>query len=257
VNPFVSVIIPTSDNLAMISQVVPGVLEHTRHPFELIVIDNASQDPAVQEYLDGLSGTSAVRIVRMPENRYYWPAINEGIRHCDPACAFVLALNDDCVILGSSWVERLLSFFAGDASIGFVGDLMMEGEFPPLQGVVDGYCTMFQREIFEIVGLFDERNPFWWGFVDFQLRALRKGFRGTDVKQSGDQHDHIVGIVLHLRGQTVGPLRRDMKPALRKKLFGGLFAKVAVLARNGYPRHAVGMLIRQSSAKVRQWLGSA
>ena len=229
----------------MIRQVVQGILHYTRSPFELVVLDNDSSLPEVVAYLADISTIPGVRVVRMPVNRYYWPAINEGIRQCDPSCSFVVALNDDCVILGPSWVERLLSASQADPRVGFVGDLMTNEPFPPLPGIVDGYCAMFRREVFETVGMFNEGKPFWWGFVDFQLRAFGKGVVGRDVKRPGDCHDHLKGIVHHLRGRTLAGVQSAMDGRQKRLLFGSTLTPAIMLAGKGYYGPAALMLMRR------------
>jgi len=243
---FVSILVPTHDNPEMIRQVVPGVLENTRIPFELIVLDNASHLPEVVSYLEEIATLPHVQVVRLPENRFYWPAINDGLRHCDKTCSWVVALNDDCIILGPSWIERLIASFADRREIGFVGDLMSDSLFPPLPPLVDGYCTMFRREIFDALGEFDERYPFWWGFADFQLRARRRGIRGGDIKHAGDRHHFIAGVVHHLRGRTLAGIQERMTHADTKRLFGGRFTKARLLLKNGYYGHSVKMLVNQA-----------
>lgn len=244
--PFVSVLVPTHDNLEMIRQVVPGVLENTRPPSELIILDNASRQAEVVSYLEELSTKPGVKVIRLPENRFYWPAINVGLRHCDPSCSLVIALNDDCVILGSSWIDRLRAAFAGRTDVGFVGDLMSETLFPYLPPLVDGYCTMFRREIFDTLGGFDERYPFWWGFADFQVRAWRRGLRGGDIKAAGDRHHEIAGIVHHLRGRTLTGIERRLTTGEKRRLFGDGLTKARILIRHGYYGPALALLARQA-----------
>jgi glycosyltransferase involved in cell wall biosynthesis len=248
--PFVSILVPTHDNPEMIRQVVPGVLENTRLPFELIVLDNASCLPEVVSYLEEIATLPHVKVVRCPENRFYWPAINDGLRHCERSCSWLVALNDDCVILGPSWIERLIASFDDRREVGFVGDLMSDSLFPSLPPLVDGYCTMFRREIFDMLGVFDERYPFWWGFADFQIRARRRGIRGGDIKHAGDRHHFIAGVVHHLRGRTLAGIQERMTPADQKRLFGDSFTKARVLLKNGYYGHAAKLLVNQAVTAI-------
>lgn len=243
--PFVSILVPTRDNPEMIRQVVAGVLAHARAPFELIILDNASRDPEVAGVLDGLAGDPRVKVVRFPENRFYWGAIGDGLRRCDPACSFVVALNDDCVILGSAWIDRLIAAFSDCPEVGFVGDLMDAPLFPTLPPLVDGHTAMFRRGVFDAIGGFDERYPFWWGFADFQLRAWKRGILGADIKRPGDRPHHIEGVVHHLRGRTLSGIERTMNATDRKRVFGDGWTKARILAANGYRWAALAQLVRQ------------
>ena len=242
---FVSILVPTHDNPEMLRQVVVGVLENTRVPFELIVLDNASSLPEVVSYLEEIATLPNVKVIHLPENRFYWSAINDGLRHCDQTCSWLVTLNDDCVILGPSWIERLISSFADRREVGFVGDLMSDSLFPPLPPLVDGYCTMFRRRIFDTLGEFDARYPFWWGFADFQLRARKRGILGADIKLAGDRHHFIAGVVHHLRGRTLAGIQPRMTPVDRNKLFGNSFTKARLLVKHGFYGHAMKLLIKQ------------
>lgn len=250
VPPFVSILVPTRDNPELLRQVVRGVLANTRPPFELVVLDNASTHPDVTGLLAEISNDPRVKVVRFPENRFYWLAINEGLRRCDRACSLVVALNDDCVILGPTWIERLEESFGGRTDVGFVGDLMSDTLFPTLHPLVDGYCAMFRREVFDVLGGFDERFPFWWGFADFQLRAWKRGIRGGDIKRPGDGHHLVAGVVRHLRGQTLSGVEKRLSTAERKRVFGDALTKARLLARNGYYRQALALLMRQATGRA-------
>ncbi len=248
--PFVTIIVPTRDNPAMLRQVVDGILRHSAPPFELVIVDNASSAAEARALLDEIARAPAVTVLRMATNRFYWPAINAGIRAADAACAYVVALNDDVVIQGPRWLPRLLEAFDDDATIGFVGDRGPADALPPLAGVVDGYCAAFRRDLFARVGLFDERRPFYWGFVDWQLRAYRLGYRGADVKASGDTTDRIAGVVHHLRGGTIKAVDASLDRRTRRTLFGSRWSPAILLLRNGFYAHAVRAALatwRQSS----------
>jgi glycosyltransferase involved in cell wall biosynthesis len=257
VNPFVTIVIPTHDNLDMIRQVTAGIVAHTREPFEMIIVDNASSKPEVLGFLGEVSGYPCARVLHLPVNRFYWPAINAGIGLASPASEYVLALNDDIVIEGPSWLERLLDTFDGRSEVGYVGDFQPASFFPPLGGVTDGYCTLFRRRLFDEVGLFDEKRPFYWGFVDFQLRAHRRGFTTRDIKKAGDTTDHISEVVTHLRGRTLEAIRNDLSPNQKSVLFGSGWTPVELLMANGYYVEAAALAMVLSTRNLRGALARA
>ena len=248
--PFVTIVVPTRDNLAMIRQVTAGILAYTVPPFEIVIVDNASTDPEVTAFLAVIATAPAVRVMRMPTNVYYWPAINVGIRAAAAAAEYVLALNDDVLIQGSDWLPRLLAAFADDPAVGYVGDLQAIDGCPRLGEVVDGYCALFRRRLFDDVGLFDEHWPFFWGFVDFQLRARRRGYRGRDIKASGDATDRIEGVVYHLRGRTLAQVRGGLDRRTQHRLFGSPWTPARVLWRNGYYRDAVASAVAVGRGRI-------
>jgi len=230
----VTIIVPTRDNLEMIRQVTTSVIEMSSLPFELIIIDNASTQSKVVAFLEEAGRTQHVRVLRMTENRYYWPAINAGVRASNPSSRYFLALNDDIIVLDKHWLQRLIDVVESSPQIGYVGDQRPDPSFRPLGGWVDGYCAMFRREMFDTVGLFNEARPFNWGFVDFQLRAYKHGYRGADIKRPGDVRDHIAGVVRHLRGRTIGPITEQLSRDDRLLLLGTRWRPFQLLLEHGF-----------------------
>ncbi len=250
---FVTIIVPTCDNLEMIRQVTTSVLEMSSPPFELIIIDNASTKPEVVAYLKEAGRNEHVRVLRMMENRYYWPAINAGVRASSPSTQYYLALNDDIIVLDKHWLQRLIEVVESSPQVGYVGDQRPDPSFQPLGGWVDGYCAMFRREVFDTVGLFNEARPFNWGFVDFQLRAFKHGFRGADIKRPGDVHDHIAGVVRHLRGRTIGPIMGQLNNEERSRLLGSRWRPFQLLVEHGFYWAAFRLVLDwQFTSRVRR-----
>src|SRR4029077_18233042 len=55
--PLVTIIIPTRNRLDLLQPCVRAVLERTQyHPYELLIIDNESDDPQTLDFLDSLPG---------------------------------------------------------------------------------------------------------------------------------------------------------------------------------------------------------
>jgi GT2 family glycosyltransferase len=230
----VTIVIPTWDNPEMIRQVTENIFRLSTLPFEIIIVDNASRTNDSLEFLDAATRRAGIRVLRMAENRYYWPAINEGIRAAARSTEYILALNDDIIVLGDQWLQRLIRRIEDDPSVGFAGDFHSQPAFQPLGGWIDGYCALFRRRIFDEVGLFDEDRPFHWGFVDFQLRAFKRGYRGVDIKGAGDVTDHIDGIVHHLRGRTLKAVRDSYNEKERSRLLGSKWTPARLLLQHGF-----------------------
>lgn len=253
---FTTIVIPTRDNAELVTNAVESILRLTSVPFEVIVVDNASTRAESREAFDRLSEDPRVRVLCLDSNRFYWPAVNAGVRCASPLFRHVLALNDDCIVLGPRWIQSLLAVLEEAPEIGFAGDLRPDAEFRPLGGWVDGYCVLFRREVLEKVGPFDERHPFNWGFVDFQLRAYRMGYRGADIKKPGDARDEIRDVVRHLRGRTIDPLRPLLSDSERTRLLGSPWTPARLLARHGFYREALGLAGKVARSHVSRALHS-
>jgi len=99
--PRVSVIIPTWNGADLLEACLASLREQTFGDFETIVVDNGSTD-ATLAMLD--ARFPAVRQVRLPENRGFAPAVNDGIR---AARGEILVLLNNDVVVTPGWLEGL------------------------------------------------------------------------------------------------------------------------------------------------------
>jgi glycosyltransferase involved in cell wall biosynthesis len=76
-DPLVSVILPTYNRAATLSQAIESVLSQTHESFELLVIDDGSTD-STPRVLAG-HGDSRIRVLEQPENRGVAAARNRGL----------------------------------------------------------------------------------------------------------------------------------------------------------------------------------
>ena len=79
-NPLVSVIMPTYNRQTIIKKAIDSVLNQTYSNFELIIIDDASEDDTV-EYLKTNFDDERIRIICNAENRRCSGARNVGLRN--------------------------------------------------------------------------------------------------------------------------------------------------------------------------------
>ncbi|MFO7728630.1 MAG: glycosyltransferase, partial [Desulfonatronovibrio sp.] len=78
--PIASIIIPVFNNLDFTRRCLKKIIEHgSRHTFEIIVVDNGSQD-GTKEFLRELTGKKVVRAIFNEENQGFARACNQGAR---------------------------------------------------------------------------------------------------------------------------------------------------------------------------------
>ena len=116
--PRVSIIIVTYNNLLFTRMCLATVLGHTIHvSYELIVVDNASDD-GTREYLREVAGRNPhVRVAFNEENRGFAAANNQGLAL---ARGNVLVLLNNDVLAPPGWLAGLVAHL-DDATIGCVG----------------------------------------------------------------------------------------------------------------------------------------
>lgn len=128
--PLVSIIIPTRNALPLLQRCVDGILEKTTYPkYEIIVMDNGSDDPATLDYLRTLSDGShrllqprhTARVVRH-DGPFNYSAINNlGVR--EARGEIVGLLNNDLEVINPDWLEEMASQ-ALRPEIGCVGAML-------------------------------------------------------------------------------------------------------------------------------------
>jgi O-antigen biosynthesis protein len=159
-------------------------LQATRGPFELCVVDNASDEETV-DYLDRLARSVPLRYLRNDENLGLIRALNQGAHLAtgDLLCF----LHNDTELRDPRWLERLQGAVASTARIGLAGlygvqRIRRDGRYvgrtivhclegaPTIRGpraevaVVDGVCLFLARDVLNAVGGFDEGYGFFHGY---------------------------------------------------------------------------------------------
>ncbi len=175
---------------------------------EVIVIDDASPDPALSAYLREVEAQGQIRLIAHAQNRGFVASVNEGMRlHADRD---VVLLNSDTQVAGD-WLDRLaacaareplagtLTPFSNNATICSYPRICEINRLPDGHTTTTldrrfaqanagrsveiptavGFCMFIGRACLGKVGFFDEA-AFGRGYgeeVDFCMKARRAGFR--------------------------------------------------------------------------------
>ena len=209
----ISIIIPSKDNPDLLSRCVHSVMECTLVPYELIIVDNGSNEEnrkKTQQLVDEINAgdMSAVYLYhKMPFNM-------SRMNNMGAACAngeMLMFLHDDVVVRRKGWLSHL----SEKAKLPYVGAVGMKLLYPDSNviqhaGIVSvedgpvyklqyrrndetwyygfnkgvrnvlalsGACIMIRRDVFGEVGGFDEENfPDCFSNVDFCYRVFEKGY---------------------------------------------------------------------------------
>lgn len=178
--------------------------------FELVVVDDATPEPAIAAYLDDLANRSSITLLRNDRNLGFVGSANRGMSvHPDRD---VVLLNSDTEV-ANDWLDRLHRCAYSQPDIGIVTPFSNNaticsypfdgwcGGVPGTLGLsaldsliaacnagrsVDiptavGFCMLIRRACIDRVGLFDE-DRFGRGYGeenDFSLRAAIAGWRSV------------------------------------------------------------------------------
>ena len=204
--PLVSVIIPMRDNVELLKQCVASLTTSTDYaPFELVIVDNGSKEPATHEFLRTLDA----RVARDDGPFNFSRLINRGAAVASGEV--LVLLNNDIEAENPDWLREMVSHAvrpqngAVGARLWFPdGTLQHAGVITGLGGVAGhgfrrfarghhGYfdslclqqnctavtaaCLAVRKELFDSLGGFDEEHlAINFNDVDFCLRVIERGF---------------------------------------------------------------------------------
>ncbi|MDY0073459.1 MAG: glycosyltransferase [Thauera sp.] len=237
----IDVIIPVYRGYALTRSCIESVLANRqRTPFELVVIDDCSPEPALSTWLQETAASGQFTLLRNEHNRGFVATVNRGMA-LHPERDVVL-LNSDAEV-ANDWLDRLwrcayraadiatVTPFSNNATICSYPNFAHGSELLPHWPVaaldalcarhnagasVDiptavGFCMYIRRASLQAVGLFDE-NAFGKGYGeenDFCLRASAAGWRHLLAA------DCFVG---HIGSVSFGDERHALQQAASKVL---------------------------------------
>ncbi|WP_298344873.1 glycosyltransferase family 2 protein [Ferrimicrobium sp.] len=208
-SPKVSIIIPTHNGLADLQACVDSLGTTTYPNYEVIIVNNRSDDPATLSYLENLTQLPRHRVIDYPYAFNYSDLHNTVVNQL--ATDYLCLLNNDTEVQRADWLEALLGY-AQRPGTGAVGAKLLYPDgtvqhagvitgvrglaghaFRYLPGDQDGYqgranvphalsvvtaaCLMISADLWHEVGGMAEELPIAFNDVDLCLRLREKGYR--------------------------------------------------------------------------------
>jgi GT2 family glycosyltransferase/glycosyltransferase involved in cell wall biosynthesis len=209
--PLVSLIIPTRNGLDLLRQCITSIQKKTTYlNYEIIIVDNGSDDPAALDYFKFLAKEQNIRILRIDMPFNYSALNNAAVK---VARGDLIALvNNDIEVISPDWLNELVSHalregvgavgarlwfpddtlqhggvvlglggVAGHAHMGITRDqLGYQGRASLTQtlSTVTAACLVIKKSIFKAVGGLNEQDlAVAFNDVDFCLRVAEAGYR--------------------------------------------------------------------------------
>ncbi len=212
--PNVSVVIPNWNGECLLPACLTSLRSQSFEDFEVILVDNGSTDRSVEV---AQAQIPDLRVIQFPENRGFSRAVNEGIR---AARGQHIALLNSDVELDPEWLQALTKTLDSHPEIMACASKMVnardrrfldgvgigclaggigypigsherdEGQYAyPFEvlGPSAG-AALYRRELFQIVGLFDEQFFAYHEDVDLCLQAQWAGLRCLYVPSAVAYH---------------------------------------------------------------------
>lgn len=229
----VSIIIPTHNHGAVLKRMLDSLWQNTTYPnYEIIIVDNDSQEEETLRLYDELEKDVRIRILRRSDDFNYSRYNNAGASIARGQ--ILLFLNNDMEITHPDWLDELI-IWAERPEVGVVGARLMYpngriqhagvviglvgsaghvfiGEHPDIftphgsplwyrnMLAVTGACMAMRREVYDEMGGFDEAYQLTFSDITFCLKAI--------------EHDYQVvynpfACLVHHEGGTRGDLIPD------------------------------------------------
>jgi GT2 family glycosyltransferase len=115
----VSIVIPTRDGHDLLRRCIESVRRRSSYPrYEIMVVDNQSSDPAALAYLDELSRTPGVAVLRH-DQPFNFSALN-NFAALKARGEVLCLLNNDTEVISPDWLEEMVGHL-GQKQVGVVG----------------------------------------------------------------------------------------------------------------------------------------
>ncbi|MGI6093641.1 MAG: glycosyltransferase [Negativicutes bacterium] len=208
--PSVSIIIPNKNNYRVLKKCLESLKKTTYKNYEVIVIDNQSDDRETLEYLN----TIPYKVLKFenPNGKFSFSALNNwAVRQVNSK--YVLFLNNDTEVISPDWLSQMVGYL-GIEGVGAVGaKLSFPDERIQHAGIIHGLyggmagpafrllpswhggylsylnvarnylavtaaCMLTDRKLFLSIGGFDESDfAVAYNDVDYCYRLHEKGYR--------------------------------------------------------------------------------
>ncbi|MFA7238508.1 MAG: glycosyltransferase [Sulfuricellaceae bacterium] len=211
--PLVSLIIPTHNGLHLIKQCIESILAKTTYQnYEILVVDNNSDDPNTLAYFASLAENNRIRVLR-DERPFNYSALNNAAVQ-QARGEYVGLINNDIEVIAPEWLDEMMGL-AIQLGVGAVGaclwypnDTLQHGgcitgiggvaghshkylprghfgyfaraQLIQTLSVVTAACLVIKKCTFQEVGGLDEKNlKVAFNDIDFCLRVREAGYRNV------------------------------------------------------------------------------
>jgi glycosyltransferase involved in cell wall biosynthesis len=250
----VTIIIPTRNHRTSLETCLNSLLQKTEyHNFEILIVDNGSDEPETLAYLRSITADSRVRVIRDDGPFNFSRLNNRAVRYANGE--FVLLLNNDVEVINPDWLDEML-FYARRPGVGVVGARLWyrderlqhagvilgvggvaghafsryprgKGGYAGLAALVQnrsavtGACLLTRRSIYQAVGGLDEAGlSVAFNDVDYCLKVLKSGRRIVWTPFAELYHDESLSRGFEDTPEKI--LRFQRECILMKKRWGPL-----------------------------------
>lgn len=211
-----SVIIPNWNGEHLLKDCLDSLEKQSYKNFEIIIVDNGSTDSSIEFIKNNFP---KIKIIKLEKNLGFAKAVNIGVKKSK--AKFIVLLNNDTEV-DKDWLKNLVKIAKKYKDVGSVGSKLLNFyERRKIDGVgiqinevgqarsigydekdkgqyekqlyvfgVTGGASLFKREIFIKIGMFDENYFMYSEEVDWAFRAQFQGFKAIYCPKAIVYHKH-------------------------------------------------------------------
>jgi GT2 family glycosyltransferase len=201
----VSIIIPTRNGLEYLKQVLNSLEKHSGWPFEVIIVDNGSDD-GTKDYVTNSSLKLDGQFIRNEKNEGFAVANNRAAKIAKGN--FLCLLNNDTIVT-KNWLAEMMTVFSEEQAVGVVGARLVHPGNGKIQhaGVIElstgmpdhihfnkpmnhpdvmkrqqyfgvtGACMVTPKNLYDELGGLNEDYVNGWEDMDYMQKVNRAGYR--------------------------------------------------------------------------------
>lgn len=195
--PLVYIITINYNNFNITSEFLNSINNLTYSNYRVLIVDDCSTDDSADKIEQTFPG---IALIRNEKNILYCKSFNTGIREALRNDAnYVFIVNNDTKDFSSNYLEEMVRAFDENDSIGMVGswcndyergarwDGTTKDKFGiPMEIPTEGY--VIKRDVFEKIGLFDEKLVIYFEDLDLIARLRDAGYKTEFVPSVSFSH---------------------------------------------------------------------
>jgi GT2 family glycosyltransferase len=208
--PLVSIIIPTRNHLNLLQNCIESLSASDYRHFEIIVVDNGTNEPHCLDYLKQLQHSGTASIIKDDRAFNFSRLMNLACKSAQGS--YLCFLNNDVEVINNNWLSEMVSVMA-QPNVGIVGaklfypdkTIQHSGIILGIGGIaghghknfdgeshgygdrlicrqeisaVTGACMLTSADIFKSVGGFNEEDlPVAFNDVDYCMKVRQRGYK--------------------------------------------------------------------------------